>query len=179
MEVGLMPIFYNKDIEMAINILKGNVVVVKDYFKNQIRSYAERLEFELAEKTKNKLLLLEKFQARSIIVNPRINDLDVFTIDSDNNVSFVNYFHIKKGTISIAQTIEVKQRLEQLDQDILPNVILELRDKFGSTAKEIITNVELTIPWDQVKHHVPKHRYNDTRITLSGNLVILPPLDRK
>ena len=158
---------YNNDIEMATNILKGNLGVVKDYFKFRMKSHVELLEFELAEKFKNKLLLLEKFQARSIIVNPRINDLDVFTIVSDINQSFVNYFHIKKGTINIAQTIEVKKRLEQLDQDILPNVILELRDKFNTAAKEIITNIPLSIPWEQVKHHVPQRGDKRKLIDLS------------
>ncbi len=158
---------YNKDIEMAINILKGKLGIVKDYFKEQMKMHVELLEFELADKFKSKLQLLEKFQSKSLIVNPRINDLDVFTIVSVNNLSFVNYFHVKKGAISIAQTIEVKKRLEQQDDDILPNVILELRERFVSRAKEIITNIPLTIPWEQVKHQVPQRGDKKKLIELS------------
>ena len=102
-----------------------------------MRLYSEKLEFEKAQIVKNKIEILKKYQSKSVVVNPKINDVDVFTIASDQNNAFVNFIKIKSGSIIQTQTLELKKALNETDEQLLCFAIVELRKRFNSTTKEI------------------------------------------
>ncbi|WP_420384816.1 excinuclease ABC subunit UvrC [Roseivirga sp.] len=158
---------YLKDVDQAINILKGNLSVPKQYFKEYMSEAAEQLEFEKAQKFKDKLELVDRFQSKSVVVSPKIADLDVFTIVSDEKWAFVNYLRIKNGTINLSQTSEVKKRLSESDEDILSLMIIDLKDKFQSTAKEVLTNKDLELETDNFKLILPQRGDKKKLIELS------------
>ena len=134
---------YNLEIKYVLNILKGNLKPVRDYFKDQMKALSEDLEFERAEEAKQRLLLLDKFQSRSVVVNPNITDVDVFSIVSDDERGYINYLKIYNGAINQTMNIEVKKRLEETDAEILELWIIELRKKFQSTSHEIYSNISV------------------------------------
>lgn len=146
---------YDKDIEQVHHILKGHLAIPQQYFRTQMQEAAQQLAFEQAQHFKEKLELLEKFQSRSLIVNPKITDADVFTIVSDEQAAYINYLSIVNGTINQTKTLEVKKKLDEQDADLLAMVIVDLRNEFGSNAKEIITNIPLTVDL-QAENHVPQ-----------------------
>ena len=131
---------YLQDVDQATNILKGNLSMPKSYFKDRMNEAAERLEFEVAQKFKDKLEMVDRFQAKSVVVSPKIADLDVFTIISDEKYAFVNYLRIKNGTINLSQTSEVKKKLNESDEEILMLLLIQLRDQYQSSAKEVLVN---------------------------------------
>lgn len=131
---------YNNNITQIKKILKGNVKEVIDYLKSNMITYAEKHEFEKAQELKEKLELLSNYQAKSTVVNPKINDVDVFSIISDINSAYINFLKIVNGTIIQSYTTEVKKKVEETDEEILEHVILELREKFNSKSKEIYTS---------------------------------------
>jgi excinuclease ABC subunit C len=135
---------YLADISLADHILKGNLAPVRQYFKQQMQEAAEGMAFERAQEMKDKLDLLEKFQARTVIVNPSIADVDAFGIVTDDNRAYVNYLKIANGSIVLSKTVEVKKKLEESDEDILTQVAFDLRDRFGSASKEVLSNLPLT-----------------------------------
>ncbi|MGK7395664.1 MAG: excinuclease ABC subunit UvrC [Candidatus Cyclobacteriaceae bacterium M3_2C_046] len=139
---------YRKDVEQAVNILKGNINLVKNYFKEKMQLAASQMEFERAQEFKIKLELLDKFQSKSVVVNQKIDDTDVFTIVSDQKSAFVNFLKIKSGAITITQTVEVKKKLNETDADILSLLMVDLRSKYESKAPEILTNVALEETYD-------------------------------
>ena len=147
---------YNADIEQATNILKGNLAVARSYFKTKMQEAAEGLEFEQAQQYKDKLELLAKYQAKSLVVNSHIGDTDVFTIVSDDQMAFVNYLKTNKGAIVLTKTIEVKKKLDESDEDILALITVELRERYRSTATEVLTNSDLPITIDGVSFIIPK-----------------------
>ena len=147
---------YLKDIDQARNILKGNLSIPKQYFKEAMQHAAEQLEFELAQKCKERLELLDRFQSRSIVVSPKLTDLDVFTIKSDEKFAFVNYLRIKNGTINLSITSEVKKKLNEPDADVLVLVMVDMRDQYQSTAKEVLTNVTIDLEQEGFKLSVPQ-----------------------
>lgn len=147
---------YLKDIEQARNILKGNLSVPKQYFKDAMQTAASQLEFELAQKYKERLDLLDRFQSRSIVVSPKLTDLDVFTINADEKFAFVNYLRIKNGTINLSITSEIKKKLNEADADILSLVMVDMRDQYQSSAKEVLTNVDIDLEQEGLKLHVPQ-----------------------
>jgi len=147
---------YLKDIDQARNILKGNLSIPKQYFKEAMQHAAEQLEFELAQKCKERLELLDRFQSRSIVVSPKLTDLDVFTIKSDEKFAFVNYLRIKNGTINLSITSEVKKKLNEPDADVLALVMVDMRDQYQSTAKEVLTNVTIDLEQEGFKLSVPQ-----------------------
>lgn len=158
---------YLKDIDQAKNILKGNLSIPKNYFKSHMQEAAEQLAFEEAERFKNKLESLDQFHSKSIVVNPSIFDLDVFTIISDEKYAFINYLRIKNGTINLSQTSTVKKQLNEEDADVLSLVMVTLRDKFQSTAKEVLTNTELNIDSELFKTILPQRGDKKKLIDLS------------
>lgn len=147
---------YNKDMEQIANILKGNLGVARYYFKQKMQEAAESLDFETAQMYKEKQELLSKYQAKSTVVNPQIGDTDVFTIVSDNKVAFINYLRANNGAVVLTKTIEVKKKLDESEEDILALMMVELRDRYLSSTKEILTNIELPFQIDNVNITVPK-----------------------
>ncbi|MFN8432250.1 MAG: excinuclease ABC subunit UvrC [Spirosomataceae bacterium] len=136
---------YLKEIELVHNILKGNVSPAKKYFHEKMLESAEKMAFEDAHKFKLKLEFLEDYQSKSTVVSPNIHDADVFAIQSDEKAAYINYLKVVNGTIIRTQTLEVKKPLEESESDILTLVIFDLRKKYESEAKEIITNIDLEV----------------------------------
>lgn len=136
---------YEKEIEQVQHILKGNLSVPEHFFKTKMQEASQQLAFEQAQYYKEKLDLLEKFQSKSLVVNPKITDVDVFSIVSDENVAFINFLRVVNGSINQTKTLEVKKKLEEEDADLLAMIIIELRTEYGSSAKEIISNVPLNV----------------------------------
>jgi excinuclease ABC subunit C len=148
------PEDYQKDIEQVINVLKGKTSIATNYFKQKMQDASANWKFEEAQTYKEKLEYLERFQAKSLVANPNISDVDVFGITSDEKAAYVNYLHIQNGTIIQTQTITIKKKLEETDSEILAYVILDFRNKYQSHNNKIITNVELQI--EGLDINVPK-----------------------
>lgn len=136
---------YQIEIDQIHHILKGNIAPAKAYFQTKMMESAEKLAFEEAHQCKLKLEFLEKYQSKATVVNPAIQDADVFTIQSDEQMAFINYLKIINGTITQTQTFEAKKVIEESDAEILASIIFETRQKYNSEAREIITNVELEL----------------------------------
>lgn len=147
---------YNMDIEQAVHILKGHLSQPRQYFKERMQQAAAQLEFELAQRYKEKFDLLDKYQAKSLVVNPNIADVDVFAITSDEKCAFINYLKVINGAVTVTKTVEVKKKLEESDADILALVMVEMRSRYNSTTREIITNIPLGIEVDDLHLSVPK-----------------------
>ena len=134
---------YLHEIEQAKHILKGNLGVAKNHFKEAMQEAAERLAFETAQRYKEKLDLLEKYQAKSLVISPSVNSLDAFSIVSDEKFAFVNYLKIKNGALILSKTVELKKKLDEEPSELLLTAIIRLRDQFQSDAKEIIANIPI------------------------------------
>lgn len=134
---------YNVEMKYVLNILKGNLKPVRDYFKDQMKAFSEELEFEKAEEAKQRLLLVDKFQSRSVVVNPNINNVDVFSIVSDDERGYINYLKIYNGAIHQTMNLEVRKKLDETDAEILELWIIELRKKFQSTSSDIYSNISV------------------------------------
>jgi len=147
---------YLHDIDQAVNILKGHLSVPKNYFKDRMVLASENLEFEQAQYYKEKLDMVDRFQSKSIVVSPKIADLDVFTIISDEKYAFVNYLRIKNGTINLSQTSEVKKKLNEDDEEILMLLLIQLRDQYQSSAKEVLVNKLVEFVSDNFKTIQPQ-----------------------
>lgn len=147
---------YNADIELARNILKGNLGIVITHFTREMKLAAEQLEFERADLFKNKLALLEKFQTKSLVVNKNHTDLDVITITSMKLHAYINYMQVKEGAIIFSENVEVKKKMDEEDEDILNYVAQEIRSKHGSSNSLILSNKPLTVKSDAIENIVPK-----------------------
>jgi len=135
---------YNESIDAIRGILKGNVRMVIEAMRKEMTQAAEEMKFELAQEFKEKLDLLENFQAKSTIVNPSINDVDVFSIYGDASYSYVNFLKINNGSIVQSHTLEIKQKISESAEEMLATAIVEIRERFNSTSKTIYTNLPLT-----------------------------------
>ncbi|GAB4017952.1 excinuclease ABC subunit UvrC [Spirosoma koreense] len=136
---------YDSDIEQIHHILKGNLKPAQEYFRNRMIEAAGDLAFEQAQKYKDKLDVLQRFQSKSTVVNPKISDADVFSIASDESAAYVNFMKVVNGTIVQAHTVEIKKKLDEADTDLLAMMIIEFREQYGSQAKEIISNIPLDV----------------------------------
>ena len=148
---------YQASIDQIRKILKGNIHEVIAFVKNQMKSYAENLQFEKAQELKEKLLLLENYQSKSTVVNSKINNVDVFSIISDIDTAYVNFIKIVNGAIVQSYTTEAKKKIEESDHDILATTLVELRNKFNSKSKDIYTSIPIEFNFEEsVKLHVPQ-----------------------
>jgi len=147
---------YERGINHIREIVKGDInFAVKD-LKLLMLEHAEKLEFEHAAVIKKKIELLEKYQSKSTIVHPSITDTDVFAIISDDKVAYVNYFKVMNGTIIQAQTLELKKKLDETDEEMLVFAINEIRIRYNSLSKEIFVPFEPELVFDNAKYIVPK-----------------------
>lgn len=146
---------YNKTIKAIRNIIKGNFKESLEAFQKLMMSFAEKMEFEEAQKIKEKVDLLSNYQAKSTIVNPSINNVDVFSIISDESYGYVNFFKIANGAIIQSHTTEIKKKLDETDQEILELAIVEIRQRFNSVSKEIYVPFKVDLG-DEIKVTVPK-----------------------
>ena len=137
-------------------ILKGNISVVIKHFKDLMRQYAEEYLFEEAGLMKDKLDLLEKFQSKSTVVSNTISDVDVFTLDQDENFAYINYLKIIKGAIMQTYTLEIKKVMDESPSEILELAIVEIREKIYSNAREILVPFKLDFELEGIKFQVPQ-----------------------
>lgn len=147
---------YDKKVEQVKNILKGNFKPVKDYIKEEMVKFAERMEFEQAQEMKDKLLLFEDYQAKSTVVSQTIKDVDVFTIGSYKDSAFVNFIKIVNGAIINTDTLELKKNLDEENEDLLRFAIDRFREKYNSVTKEVILSEEIDLLEADVQVVVPR-----------------------
>ncbi|MGZ5272956.1 MAG: excinuclease ABC subunit UvrC [Kaistella sp.] len=147
---------YDQKIDAIRGIIKGDFRQAKDYLVKQMMKYAENLEFENAHIIKERIDLLENYQHKHTVVNPNIDDVDVFGMTSDETAAYVNYFKVQNGNIIQSFTTEIKKILEESDEDILEEAMIEIRQKFSSNSKEILLPFHLTLEIPNVKLIVPK-----------------------
>ena len=158
---------YQKNIQQAREILKGNTRQVLRDLKEEMLRLSEELRFEEAEEVKQKYFALENFVSKSEVVSHTINNVDVFTITSDEKMAFINYLHVSNGSINQSFTIEYKKKLAESDEELLQLGIIELRERFQSDAKEIIVPFEMPDILTDVRFTVPKMGDKRTLLDLS------------
>ncbi|KUJ61528.1 excinuclease ABC subunit C [Flavobacteriaceae bacterium CRH] len=145
---------YQRQVDAIREILKGNFKESMKDFKRLMNQYAQDLHFEEAQKIKEKIEILENYQSRSTIVNPKITNIDVFSIVSDESAAYVNFLQISHGSIIRSHTLEIKKKLDETDEELLELAIIELRERFHLLSKEIIVpfevdlgeNIRVTVP---------------------------------
>ena len=142
----------------AREILKGNTREVEKRIFDLMQKNAELLKFEVAEDLKKKYLALEEFVAKSEIVSHTITDVDVFTIvdDEDKKNAFINYIHVTNGAINQSFTYEYKRKLDETTEELLNDAIPEIRDRFGSKAKEVIVPFEMDWKLKDAEFFIPQ-----------------------
>ena len=147
---------YDDDVNQIRQILKGNISNVIKSLKELMWSYSEKFDFENAQLLKQKIDSLEKYQSRSVIVSPTIEDVDVFSIITDDTSGYVNYLKIVNGGVVQAYTLELKKKLEETKEELLLLAIAELRQRFHSETKEIIAPFPLEINFPDIEFTIPK-----------------------
>lgn len=146
---------YMDHIEGIRNIVKGDYKNAAKHFETQMMEYASQMQFEDAQRIKDKLEILTKYQAKSTVVNPNITNVDVFSILTDESHAYINYLQLSHGAIVRSHTLEVKKKLEETDQELLEMAIVELRQRFDSQCKEIYVPFQVDLG-NLVKVTVPK-----------------------
>ena len=146
---------YDDNVKAIREILKGNFKDSLGQFKRQMKQCAEKMQFEEAQELKEKIDILENYQAKSTIVNPRISNVDVFSIVTDESYGYVNFLQLSFGSIIRSHTLEIKKKLEETDQELLELAITEIRQRFHSTSKEIYVPFSVELGED-VKVTVPQ-----------------------
>ena len=153
---------YNENIIAIREILKGNFKDSLSQFKQQMKLFAEEMQFEEAQKIKEKVEVLENYQSKSTIINPKISNVDVFSIVSDESFGYVNFLQISYGSIIRSHTLEIKKKLDESDQQLLELAITEIRHRFNSNSKELYVpfkvhvgeDLKITVPQLGDKKHI-------------------------
>ena len=146
---------YNNSIKEIRNIIKGNFKESLERFQKMMLNFAEKMEFEEAQKIKEKLDLLSNYQSKSTIINPSINNVDVFSIISDETHGYVNFLKISNGSIIQSHTTEIKKKLEEIDKELLELLIVEIRQRFNSQSPEIYVPFKVDLG-ESIKVTIPK-----------------------
>ena len=157
---------YDKNIKSIKALIKGNFKECVRQFKKEMNNFSAKMEFENAQKIKEKIGVLNTYQSKSTIVNPKITNTDVFTVFSDKIFAYVNYMQISYGSINSSYTIEIKKKLNESDRKILKIAIIELRKRFNSVSKEILTQFKIDLPY-KINCIVPKLGDKKNLIALS------------
>lgn len=147
---------YDKSIDEIRHILKGNLGDLTKDLKETMMRYASELQFEKAQELKERVELLENYQAKSTVVNYKIHNVDVFSIVSDSYAGYVNFMKINSGAVVQLHTLEIRKKMEETDQELLAIGIAEIRQKFGSTSKELYLSQKVDMEMDDLKIIVPK-----------------------
>ena len=158
---------YQKSIQQAREILKGNTRKVQRELKEEMLKLAEELRFEEAEEVKRRYNLLEQFVSHSEVVSHTIDNVDVLSITNDEKVAFINYIHVSNGQINQSFTFEYKKKLDETDEELLQLAIVEMRERFQSHAKEIILPQEVDIDLEGVTITIPQRGDKKTLLDLS------------
>lgn len=136
---------YQKQVHAIREILKGNFKESMKDFKRVMTNYAQEMKYEEAQKIKEKIEILENYQSRSTIINPKITNIDVFSIVSDESAAFINFLQISHGSIIRSHTMEIKKKLEETDEELLELAVIELRERFQLLSKEVIVPFDLDL----------------------------------
>ena len=170
---------YKQTIQEITEIIKGNVSNVLKQLKNKMMSYAENLEFEKAQIIKEKMQHLENYKSKSTIVNPNIDNVDVFSIVTDENSGFVNYLKVIDGAIVQTHTIELKKKLDETPEELLTIAIVDLRQRFFSNSSEIIVPFPLEIELPKINLSVPQRGDKKQLLDLSERNAKFYKLDKQ
>ncbi|MDP5062671.1 MAG: excinuclease ABC subunit UvrC [Maribacter sp.] len=146
---------YDRQIDDIRQIVKGNFKSSITYFKGQMKALADEMRFEEAQKIKDKIDVLENYQVKTTIVNPKISNVDVFSIISDNAFAYVNFLQLAHGSIIRSHTMEIKKKLEEQDEDLLELAIVEIRERFKSDSKELYVPFNIAVS-PGIKVTIPK-----------------------
>ncbi len=147
---------YDEKIDAIRGMIKGDFRKAKEYLTGQMMKHAENLQFENAQLIKERLDILEDYQAKNTVVNSNIDDVDVFGMTSDETAAYVNFFKIRNGNIIQSFTTEIKKILEESDEDIMEEALIEIRQKFSSDSREVLLPFHLSVEIPNVKLIVPK-----------------------
>lgn len=158
---------YLADVDSARNLIKGNFSHLIAELKKTMEEQASDMAFESAHQTKEKIELLQQYKAKSLVVNPKITDVDVFTIQSDAQYGYVNFLRINEGSIVQSHTIEIKKKLEESDEELLQFGVLALREKFNSSTKEIYLSIPIRLPLENITVTIPQKGDKKNLIDLS------------
>ena len=158
---------YQHNINQAKEILKGNTRQVLKELREEMVQLAEELRFEEAEEIKRKYVALESFVSKSEVVSHTINDIDVFSITNDEKVAYINFLHVSNGSINQSFTFEYKKRLEETEGELLQLGIVEMRERFKSTSKEIVVPFDPQMELADVRFTIPKQGDKKTLLELS------------
>jgi len=169
---------YQKNLDEIINILNGKTGAVVRALKNDMDAAVANLDFELAHRLKSKYDVLENYQSKSTVVNSSITDVDVFSIASEEKYAFVNFLKVMNGTITQTQTIELKKKLDESDEELLSFAISEFRQRYNSHSKEIIVPFDLELDDPTIRFTVPKLGEKKKLLDLSQKNVIFFKTER-
>lgn len=169
---------YNQSIDEIKDILNGKISGVLRNLKDQILDASSQLNFELAHRLQKKYELLEKYQSKSTVVNSSITEVDVFSIASEEKIAFVNYLKVMHGTIIQTQTIEMKKKLDETDEELLSLAISEFRSRYQSKSKEIVVPFDIDIDDEKLTFTVPKQGEKKKLLDLSMKNVLFFKKDK-
>lgn len=169
---------YDENIKKIKSILKGEIGEIEDELKKEMLEHAENLNFEKAQKIKEKLEILAQYKSKSTIVNPLLTNIDTFAIEIDDNDAFINYLKVTNGTITQAYTLEYKIRTEEEKEEILASAIIELRNRFKSQSKEILLPFDINYELNGVTITVPQRGDKKKLLDLSMQNVKQYKFDR-
>ena len=146
---------YTNSISQVENILKGHLSQVMEYLKSLIKLSVEKMEFEKAEILKNKLESLSNYRSKSTVVNSNLNNLDVYSIQSEKNIAFISYLRVVSGCVVISRVFEFKKKLEEHDSEVLELAIAKITDEYQSRPDEIILPVKVFLPDSPIPITIP------------------------
>lgn len=147
---------YMQNIAQIKEILKGNTQIISDALMKEMMSLASEMKFEEAQKVKEKYELIEAYRSKSEVVSSVLHNIDVFSIETDENTAYINYLHITNGCINQAFTFEYKMRMDETKEELLQLGIIEMRERYKSRSKEIIVPFELDMEMDGVTFTIPQ-----------------------
>lgn len=169
---------YMQQIREAIEILKGNTAALQRQMMADMQRLAAEMRFEEAEVIKRRYVQLENYRSRSEVVSNTLHNIDVFNIENDEKVAFVNYLHVVNGCITQAFTFEYSKRLEEQDEELLVAGIVEMRRRYASKSKEVIVPFHVELPFEGVQVTVPQKGDKKTLLELSRLNVLQYKKDR-
>lgn len=170
---------YNQSIENIKRILKGDIQEVIHYLQELMQGFASNYNFEEAQQIKEKIQTLEKYKSSSTVVNPKIHNVDVFTYIDDGKSFIVNYLKVVSGRIVQSHTLEMKKKLEEEPDELLPIAMTEIRQKLESQSREILAPMNVEFPFEQVKIHVPQKGDKKKLLDLSQRNLTYYHLEKK
>lgn len=147
---------YLEMIEAIREIIKGNMVMVVKQLRDSMMKFASEMEFEKAQRVKEKIELLEKYRSKSTIVNPRISNVDVCSIIDGEEMAWINYLRVVQGAVIQSHSVEIKKKLEETPQDLLMLALLDIRQRFGSESPEVVLPFDPGFALEGVSYLIPK-----------------------